>query len=250
MSQLAGKIAFITGGSRGIGRASALLFAENGADIAFNHLNDDAEAEKVAGEIRALGRRAFHQSCDMGGDAAAIGAFVQAATAALGAPDILLNNAGLNIRHPFEDFTQEEYERVMNVHARGMFLMAQAVYPGMVARGAGRIINIASQIALKGAPMVVPYAMAKAAIVGMTRALAFEATPKGVLVNAIAPGPIVTDMTAQRPREWHEAMEASLPMGRLGQPIDIAYTALLLAGPGGSFYCGATLSPNGGDVMH
>jgi 3-oxoacyl-[acyl-carrier protein] reductase len=250
MSQLAGKIAFITGGSRGIGRATALLFAENGADIAFNHYEDDAEAETVAEAIRALGRRAFHRSCDMGADAPVIHAFVEAATAALGAPDILVNNAGINIRNPFEDFSQAEYERVMNVHARGMFLMAQAVYPGMVARGAGRIINVASQIALKGAPMVVPYAMAKAAIVGMTRALAYEATPKGVLVNAVAPGPIVTDLTAQRPREWHEAMERNLPMGRLGQPIDIAYTALLLAGPGGSFYCGATLSPNGGDVMH
>ena len=140
--------------------------------------------------------------------------------------------------------------RVIDVHVKGMFFMAQAVYPGMVARGQGRIINIASQLAFKGGPNIVPYCTAKAGIVGFTRSLAWEAAPKGIQVNAIAPGPIETDLTRARGPEWKAQMEATILAGRLGRPEEIAATALLLAGPGGAYYVGATLSPNGGDVMH
>ena len=111
--------------------------------------------------------------------------------------------------------------------------MAEAVYPGMVARGHGRIINIASQLAFKGGPNIVPYCTAKAGIVGFTRSLAWEAAPKGIQVNAIAPGPIETDLTRARGPEWKKAMEDTILAGRLGQPEEIAATALLLAGPGG-----------------
>lgn len=249
MSQLAGKIAFVTGGSRGIGKACAWLFAQEGADIAFNHLGDTARAETFAAEVAALGRRVFHRECDMA-DSAAVRAFAAAATAALAAPDILLNNAGMNIRGPFESFAEADYDRIMAVHMKGMFVMAQAVYPAMVARGSGRIINIASQLAFKGQAQIIPYCAAKAGIIGFTRALAHEAAPRGVLVNAIAPGAITTDLTAQRGPEWNAMMAATLPVRRMGVPQDIAWTALLLAGPGGANYAGATLSPNGGDVMH
>jgi 3-oxoacyl-[acyl-carrier protein] reductase len=247
--QLDGQIALITGGSRGIGRATALLFAREGADIAFCHLNDDTQADATASEIRAFGRRAMHRSLDVA-DIAAGAAFVAEVREELGPIDILFNNAGMNIRKPFPEYTEAEFDLIIGVHLKGMFFMAQAVFPAMVARGTGCIINVASQRALKGAPNSAPYSAAKAGIIGLTKALSWEAAPKGVRVNAIAPGPIATDLTATMDPADRQAFIDALPAGRFGHPEEIAATALLLAGPQGGFYVGATLSPNGGDVMY
>jgi 3-oxoacyl-[acyl-carrier protein] reductase len=247
--KLAGKIALITGGSRGIGRATARLFASEGADIAFCHLDDDAGAEAVAADIRGLGRRAMHRAVDVS-DIAAGRVFAAQVARDLGPIDILFNNAGMNIRKPFADYTEAEFDRVVGVHLKGMFFMAQAVWPAMIARGEGCIINVASQRALKGAVNSSVYSAAKAGIIGLTRALSWEAAPRGVRVNAIAPGPIVTDLTATMTPEDRQAFIDALPVGRFGTPEEIAATALLLAGPEGGFYVGATLSPNGGDVMY
>jgi 3-oxoacyl-[acyl-carrier protein] reductase len=247
--KLRDQIALITGGSRGIGRATALLFAQEGADIAFCHLNDDTRAEATAAEIRALGRRAMHRSVDVA-DIAAAKVFAADVAAGFGPVDILFNNAGMNIRKPFPDYTEADFDRIVAVHLKGMFFMAQAVYPAMVARGRGCIINIASQRGLKGAVNSAPYSAAKAGIMGLTRALSWEAAPKGVRVNAIAPGPIDTDLTATMEPADRQAFIDALPVGRFGRPEEIAATALLLAGPDGGFYVGATLSPNGGDVMY
>ena len=247
--QLQNQIALITGGSRGIGRATALLFAREGADIAFCHLDDHANAEQTAVEIRAFGRRASHRSVDVA-DIAATKAFAEHVTGTFGAIDILFNNAGMNIRKPFEAYTEADFDRIVDVHLKGMFFMAQAVYPAMAARGRGCIINVASQRGLKGAVNSAPYSAAKAGIIGLTRALSWEAAPRGVRVNAIAPGPIDTDLTATMEPADRQAFIDSLPAGRFGRPEEIAATALLLAGPQGGFYVGATLSPNGGDVMH
>jgi 3-oxoacyl-[acyl-carrier protein] reductase len=247
--KLSNQIALITGGSRGIGRATALLFAQEGADIAFCHLHDDARADATAAEIRALGRRATHRSVDVA-DIAAARAFADEVTKSFGPIDILFNNAGMNIRKPFEAYTEADFDRIVEVHLKGMFFMAQSVYPAMVARGRGCIINIASQRGLKGAVNSAPYSAAKAGIIGLTRALSWEAAPKGVRVNAIAPGPIDTDLTAAMEPADRQAFIDALPVGRFGRPEEIAATALLLAGPEGGFYVGATLSPNGGDVMH
>lgn len=247
--QLAGQIALITGGSRGIGRATALLFAREGADIAFCHLNDDTQADATAAEIRALGRRVLHQSVDVA-DIVAGKAFAREAAQAFGPIDILFNNAGMNIRKPFPEYTEDDFDRIIGVHLKGMFFMAQAVFPAMLTRGKGCIINVASQRALKGAVNSAPYSAAKAGIIGLTRALSWEAAPNGVRVNAIAPGPIVTELTATMEPADRQAFIDALPVGRFGQPEEIAATALLLAGPQGGFYVGATLSPNGGDVMY
>ena len=247
--KLQNQIALITGGSRGIGRATAVLFAQQGADIAFCHLNDEPRAEETASEIRKLGRRVLHRSVDVA-DIAAARAFADDIESRFGPIDILFNNAGMNIRKPFEAYTEADFDRIVDVHLKGMFFMAQAVYPAMVARGRGCIINIASQRGLKGAVNSAPYSAAKAGIIGLTRALSWEAAPKGVRVNAIAPGPIDTDLTATMEPADRQAFIASLPAGRFGRPEEIAATALLLAGPEGGFYVGATLSPNGGDVMH
>jgi 3-oxoacyl-[acyl-carrier protein] reductase len=242
---LTGKFALVTGGSRGIGRATAIAFARQGADIAFCHLDDTEKAEETAAAIRALGRQAQHTSLNVS-DISASRAYV----ASLPPVDILFNNAGANIRKPFEQVTEADFDSVVDVHLKGMFFMAQAVYPAMVTRGQGCIINVASQRGLKGAVNSAPYSAAKAAIMGFTRALAWEATPKGVRVNAIAPGPVVTDLTATMTPADRQAFIDALPVGRFGRPEEIAATALLLAGPDGGFYVGATLSPNGGDVMY
>jgi 3-oxoacyl-[acyl-carrier protein] reductase len=247
--KLQGQIALVTGGSRGIGRATALLFAQEGADIAFCHLNDDAKADDTAAEIQALGRRAVHRSVDVA-DIAATRAFADDVAQSFGAVDILLNNAGMNLRKPFQDYTEADFDRILSVHLKGMFFMAQAVYPAMLARKRGCIINIASQRGLKGAVDAAPYSAAKAGIIGFTRALSWEAAPNGIRVNAIAPGPIVTDLTATMDPADRQAFIEALPVGRFGRPEEIAATALLLAGPDGGFYVGATLSPNGGDVMY
>jgi 3-oxoacyl-[acyl-carrier protein] reductase len=191
----------------------------------------------------------MHRSVDVV-DIAATRAFAQEAAAALGPIDILFNNAGMNIRKKFEDYTEADYDRIMDVHMKGMFFMAQAVYPAMVTRGRGCIINVASQRGFKGAVNSAPYSAAKAAIIGFTRSLCWEAAPKGVRVNAIAPGPIDTDLTASMTEPDRAAFKAALPVGRFGRPEEIAATALLLAGPDGGFFVGACLSPNGGDVMH
>ena len=247
--KLGGQIALVTGGSRGIGRASALAFAAEGADIAFCHLDDAAAAEETAGRIGELGRRVLHRSVDVA-DVAAARAFAAHAAQALGPIDILFNNAGMNIRKAFEDYTESEFDRLIAVHLKGMFFMAQAVYPAMAARERGVIINVASQMGIKGGAGAVPYCAAKAGIIGFTRALAWEGAPRGVRVNAIAPGPIDTDLVRQNSEAWQDAFKARLPVGRFGRVEEIAATALLLAGPDGGFYVGACLSPNGGDVMY
>jgi 3-oxoacyl-[acyl-carrier protein] reductase len=247
---LTGQVAIITGGSRGIGRAIALLFAREGADIAFCHLDDETGAAEVSAAIAAMGRRAQAVALDVA-DLPALRAFIAGAEAALGPCDVLVNNAGLNLRGPIGAVTEAMFDRVMDVHVKASFFAAQAVWDGMAARGRGRIITTASQLGLKGAPNIVPYCMAKAALIGFTRALGHEGAPLGILVNAIAPGPVVSDLTAQLGEGWAERTGAKLPLGRVGQPEEIAAAALLLASsPGGDFFVGATLSPNGGDVMH
>ncbi|MCX7378096.1 MAG: 3-oxoacyl-ACP reductase FabG [Alphaproteobacteria bacterium] len=247
--QLAGQVALVTGGSRGIGRAVALAFAREGADIGFCHLNDDEKAVETAAEIAALGRRVVQRSCDVA-DIAAGRDFAGWVAEQLGTVDVLFNNAGSNIRKPFELMTEADFDAILDTHLKGMFFMAQNVYPAMVARGRGCIINVASQLGIKGGPDITPYCSAKAGIAGFTRALAWEAAPKGIRVNAIAPGPIDTDLVRRNSPEWRRAFEARLPAGRFGTPEEMAATVLLLAGPQGGFYVGATLSPNGGDVMY
>jgi 3-oxoacyl-[acyl-carrier protein] reductase len=249
MTDLSGQVAIVTGGSRGIGGAMVRAFASAGADIAFCHLDDADGAAGTEAAIRALGRRVYHEAFDVA-DGARLRAFMTAAEAALGPPDILVANAGMNLRGAFETLPEDTFRRVMDVHFMHTVIAAQAVLPGMKARGRGRIITIASQLAFKGAAGLTPYTAAKGAILSFTRSLALEAAPHGIRVNSIAPGPVDTALTQSRGAEWRAAVEATLPAGRLGTPEDIAATALLLAGPGGNFYVGACLSPNGGDVMH
>ena len=246
--KLDGRRAIVTGGSAGLGGAIVRAFAAEGADVAFCHLNDGANATTTEAAVTAAGRQVFAMECDVS-DADRARRFVTGAETAIGPADILVNGAGHGAHCPFEDMPVEDFERMMAVHVRGTFVMTQAVYPGMVARRWGRIINISSMLAHRGAVGMVHYCAAKGAIAGFTRALAREGAPHGVLVNAIAPGPIETAMTAGFGEEWKVQRAAQIPDGRLGTPEDVAPSAVLLASEGGAFYAGTMLMPGGGDVM-
>lgn len=247
-ARLRGRVALVTGGSRGIGAAIVRAFAAEGADVAFCHLEDDDRAAEVRSEVEASGRRAYAASCDVADETSAE-MFVSAVRERCGAIDILVNNAGISGEAPFEAITSAEFDRFIAVHLRGTFLMTKACYPEMKSRGDGRIINIASQLAYSGAQGLVHYCAAKAGVLGFTRSLAREAASFGILVNAIAPGPIDTDLMLAMTEDWKESKRRELPLHRFGTPEEIAPTAVLLASEAGSYYVGQTLSPNGGDVM-
>jgi 3-oxoacyl-[acyl-carrier protein] reductase len=246
--RLEGRIALVTGGSRGIGAAIARAFATEGAAVGLLHLGDEANAQALVADIEAMGRHAVACECDVALPDAVAQA-VGRVEARLGPVEILVNCAGIVDETPFEAMTLATWDRMIAVHLRGTFLMAHAVYPGMRARGFGRIINFASQVAYKGMAGLSHYCAAKAGIIGLTRALALEAAPHGVTVNAIAPGPTDTDILLNMSPEWRARKMAELPIGRFARPAEIAPTAVLLASDDGAFYIGQTLSPNGGDVM-
>jgi 3-oxoacyl-[acyl-carrier protein] reductase len=190
-SKLEGRMALITGGSRGIGGAIARAFAAEGADVAFCHNDDDDGASDVEAAVRAHDRRAFSWRCDLSDMAAARRLFADAESA-LGRIDILVNNAGVSEEALVESITLEAVDWMLNVHFKATFVLSQLAYVSMKARRDARIINISSNLAYKGAPGLAHYSAAKAAVLGFTRSLAQEAAPHGVLVNAIAPGPIDT----------------------------------------------------------
>ncbi len=246
--KLGGKTALITGGSRGIGAAIGRAFSEEGCDVAFCHDDDPAGAEAVCAEIAALGRRAWSSQCDIADPAACHTLFVQA-EAAFDAIDILVNNAGVSEEALVEDISLASFDRMLAVLLRATFVLSQLAYAGMKRRGFGRIINVSSQLAYKGAPGLAHYSAAKAGVIGFTRAFAQEAAAHGVLVNAIAPGPVDTRLNDTLSPEWKAWKIGGLPLRRFGTPEEIAPTAVLLASAGGDFYVGQTLSPNGGDVM-
>ncbi|MDZ7713072.1 MAG: glucose 1-dehydrogenase [Rhodovibrio sp.] len=246
--KLSGKTAIVTGGSRGIGRGIAKILAANGANIAFNHYRDGERAGETADEIKAMGRTVFFAECDVSSPAN-VGAFYHEARERLGEIDILVNNAGHNITENFEDITEDSFDRMIDVHVKGTFFMTQAVYRDMKARGAGRIINVTSQLAYKGAGMLTHYCAAKGANMTFTRALALECAGTGVLVNAVAPGVTNTDLLTPLSNDLLETLKAAIPLHRFGEVDEIAPAALLLASPEGSFFHGTCISPNGGEVM-
>lgn len=246
--RLEGRNTIVTGGSRGIGAAIARAFATEGANVAICHNDDDEGAAAVLAEVERAGGRAFARRCDVA-DPDALGAFVTAADNTIGPIDVAVSNAGIGGDRKFEEIDLQAFDRMIGVHLRALFVLSQLVLPGMRRRRWGRIIAISSQLAYKGGPGLVHYSAAKAGMTGFVRALAQEVAAEGVLVNAIAPGPVETRLAEGLSEEWKAFKRAQLPLGRFGRPEEIAPTAVLLASEDGSFYVGQTLSPNGGDVM-
>jgi len=235
-------VAIVTGAGSGIGRAIAVQLAAEGYKVLVNDFRTEA-AEAVAAEIGGL-------AC--GGDVsneADVAAMVAKAEASFGPVTHLINNAGHVHQGRFTELKVEEFDRMIAVHLRGTFLCTQAVLKGMLTRGQGVIVNIASQLGQIGGIELVHYSAAKAGIIGLTKALAREVSAQGVRVNAVAPGPINTPLVRSLSADWQRAKAAELPLGRFGEPEEVAATVAFLCSPAASLFVGQTLGPNSGDVM-
>ena len=246
--RLAGRTAVVTGAASGIGAGIAVAFAREGADVALVDLVEQEAAADVLAAVRAHDRRALYVRADVA-DEAQVAAMAQQVLTAFGHVDVLVNNAGIFTQSLLEDMPVADWDRVLAVNLRGTFLCSRALLGQMLERGSGRIINIASQLGQVGGTEVAHYCASKAAVIGLTKALAREVCRRGVLVNAIAPGPVLTPLLDSETEQWRAAKLAELPLGRFGEVQEITPTAVLLASDDGSFYVGQTLGPNGGDVM-
>lgn len=245
---LKGKRAIITGAGSGLGAAIAALYAQQGARLSLID-RDAASLQAVAQSCREQCVSVDLQIADLG-TLDQPGQAISNAIEALGGVDILVNSAGIATQGACVDLTVALWDEMLAVDLRSVFLCCQVVLRPMQTQRWGRIINIASQLGIKGAPELSHYAAAKAGVLGFTKSLAQEMAPFNVLVNAIAPGPIETPMIAGISPEWKTAKAAQLPLGRFGRAEEVAPSALLLASdPGGNLYVGQTLGPNSGDVM-
>ena len=234
----------VTGAGSGIGQAIALRLAADG----YNVLVNDFRVQAAHATAALIGAKAVA----IGGDVsveADVASMVAAAEAAFGPVSHLVNCAGHVHQGKFIDLTVGDFDRMIAVHLRGTFLCTHAVLEGMLARGSGVIVNIASQLGQIGGIELVHYSAAKAGIIGMTKALAREVSAQGVRVNAVAPGPINTPLVRSLSEDWQRAKAAELPLGRFGEPEEVANTVAFLCSPQASLFVGQTLGPNSGDVM-
>lgn len=245
MRELEGRVALVTGGSRGIGLAISELLAEAGARVAVVARNAE-RAAAAAATLPGSGHAGY--GCDVS-DGAAVTATVEAVEADLGGIDILVNNAGITRDNILLRMKDEEWNEVIDTNLRGAFFMTRAVYRGMMKRRDGAIINVSSVVGLMGNPGQANYAASKAGLLGFTRSVARELASRGVRCNAIAPGYIRTDMTADLTEEQTQALLSGIPMQRLGDPADIAGVVRFLAGPSARYITGQVLSVDGGMVM-
>ncbi len=235
---LTGRVALVTGGSRGIGRAIALALAEAGADVAVNFFVRAAEAEDVGRQVRALGRRAVVIGADVS-DGGAVAAMVGSVVDALGPIDVLVNNAGIGPAHGLDDLTEAVFDRTIAVNLKSAFLCIQAVLPGMRARRFGRIVNISSGAARGAGGIGVHYNASKAGLEGLTRGYAARLAAEGITVNAVAPSLIDTEMAAPI-----RASASRIPVGRMGTVEEVAQAVLSVVG--NAYITGQTIQLNGG----
>jgi 3-oxoacyl-[acyl-carrier protein] reductase len=245
-----GKVALVTGASRNIGREIALTLAREGAAVGVNHFPDGAEtarARALVDELSGLGARAILLPADVT-DGAAMREAGRRLVEALGRVDLVVTNAGIIDRRPFIEVTEADWDRVIDVNLKGTFNAVQAVLPYLVRQGHGKIVTVASELALIGRAGAAAYAASKAGVIGLTKSLARELSPLGIHVNAVAPGPVDTDMLRSNP-DFRDENRLNVPLRRWGRPRDIALTVLFLASDDSDFYAGQVLGPNGGVVM-
>jgi 3-oxoacyl-[acyl-carrier protein] reductase len=247
MDRFAGKVALITGGSRGIGRAIALRLAEEGAAIAINYRRERRQADEVLLELKAKGVKAHVFQADVRDDAA-VRAMVGHAVQALGAIDVLINNAGVEFEEPAEAIQEAHWDETFDVNVKGLFFCARAVAPHMLAREQGVMINIASRFGLLGDPHSLPYGASKAAVINLTKALAKLYAPH-IRVNCVAPAFTETDMMAHVTEEYTARFRQHTPLGRPARPEDTAAAVAFLASEDAAYSTGVTLLVDGGYTL-
>lgn len=246
---LSDRVVLVTGASRGIGAAIALACARVGADVAVGYGNDSEGADRTAGAIRDLGRKAVTYRADLR-DFAQVETMVESAAAEFGHIDGLVNNAGIMPQALFVDMSVEEWREVIDIDLTGSFMCTKAVLPGMLDRGAGSIVMIASRLGQIGFAGVSHYAAAKAGVIALTKSLAKEVGPLGVRVNAVAPGVTITDMTTDVTQGDVGARRlAELPAGRFATADEVATSVVFLLSDAAVLFYGQTLNPNGGGYM-
>jgi 3-oxoacyl-[acyl-carrier protein] reductase len=246
---LAGRTALITGAASGIGAAIAAAFAAAGANLCLADRSGPEALDAVIERCSVQGVEVVGVRADVSVEDDVARMFATA-EAELDPIDVLVNNAGILSECRVLDMSAAMFDEMIAVDLRSVFLCSRAALPSMIEHGFGRIINIASQLGQKGGQGLAHYSAAKAGVIGFTRALAREVGANGITVNSIAPGPIETPLGGDLSEEWTQTLRAGLPLGRFGQPAEVAPTAVLLASdPGGNLYTGQTLGPNSGDVM-
>lgn len=245
---LTGKVALVTGASRGIGQAAAIELAKAGADIIVNFIGNEAVAQETVEAIESLGRKAIKIKANVG-DADDVQAMVDEAHATFGHIDILVNNAGITRDGLLIRMKDSDWDEVLNINLKGVYLVTKAVAKLMVKQRAGRIINMTSVSGVTGNVGQANYAAAKAGVIGFTKTCAKELAARGITVNAIAPGFIETAMTDVLPEKIKEGIAATVPLGRMGQPEEIAGVVTFLASDFASYITGQVLNVDGGMVM-
>ncbi|WP_132370162.1 3-oxoacyl-[acyl-carrier-protein] reductase [Melghiribacillus thermohalophilus] len=245
---LKGKAALVTGASRGIGRAIALELAKAGAKVAVNYAGSEKKAQEVVDQIRQSGGEAFKIQANVASSDEVTG-MVKEVVKQFGSLDILVNNAGITRDNLLMRMKEEEFDQVIDTNLKGVFLCTKAVTRQMMRQKSGRIINIASIVGVAGNPGQANYVAAKAGVIGLTKTTARELASRNILVNAVAPGFITTDMTDQLPEEAKEEMLAQIPLNRLGKPEDVSSVVRFLASDDAGYMTGQTLHVDGGMVM-
>ncbi|MBD3235190.1 MAG: 3-oxoacyl-[acyl-carrier-protein] reductase [Candidatus Eisenbacteria bacterium] len=244
---LQGQVAIVTGSARGIGKAIAAGLAARGADVVISDVDIDG-AQATAQEISALGRRSLAQQCDVA-QRAAVEQLVQTTVSELGRLDILVNNAGITRDGLLVRMSEEQWDRVLDINLKGTFLGCQAAAKVMMRQRAGKIVNVASITGLIGNPGQANYSASKAGVVALTKTVAKELAPRGINVNAVAPGFIATEMTAEMSEKAQAAFLEQIPLRRAGTPEDVAEVVCFLASAAADYITGECLVVDGGLTM-